>query len=38
MNGYERKIIHLALQHEMNVRTDSEGQEPYRHVVIHYEL
>lgn len=38
MNGYERKIIHLALQQEEHVQTDSDGQEPYRHVVIHYEV
>lgn len=37
MNGYERKIIHVALQNEAHVRTESEGQEPYRHVVIYYE-
>lgn len=37
MNGYERKIIHVALQNEANVRTESEGQDPYRHVVIYYE-
>ena len=37
MNGYERKIIHVALQNEVHVRTESEGQDPYRHVVIYYE-
>lgn len=37
MNGYERKIIHVALQNEARVRTESEGQDPYRHVVIYYE-
>lgn len=37
MNGYERKIIHVALQNEAHVRTESEGQDPYRHVVIYYE-
>lgn len=36
MNAFERKIIHLALQNEKNVKTDSEGQEPYRHIVIYY--
>jgi len=36
MNGYERKIIHLALQDKEHVRTESEGQDPYRHVVIYY--
>lgn len=37
MNGYERKIIHVALQNEAHVRTESEGEDPYRHVVIYYE-
>ena len=37
MNGYERKIIHVALQHTEHIRTESEGQEPYRHVVIYYQ-
>ena len=32
MNGYERKIIHLALQDMEHIRTESEGQDPYRHV------
>ena len=36
MNGYERKIIHVALQDAEHVRTESEGQNPYRHVVIYY--
>lgn len=36
MNGYERKIIHLALQDMEHIRTESEGQDPYRHVVIYY--
>ena len=36
MNGYERKIIHVALQNADHVRTESEGQDPYRHVVIYY--
>lgn len=36
MNAFERKIIHLALQDEPNIVTDSEGEEPYRHVVISY--
>ncbi len=36
MNGYERKIIHVALQDAEHVRTESEGQDPYRHVVIYY--
>lgn len=36
MNGYERKIIHMALQDNPMVRTESEGEDPYRHVVIYY--
>ena len=36
MNAFERKIIHLALQNEKHIKTDSEGQEPYRHIVIYY--
>lgn len=36
MNAFERKIIHTALQGERNIVTDSEGVEPYRHVVIFY--
>lgn len=36
MNAFERKIIHTALQDERNIVTDSEGVEPYRHVVISY--
>ena len=36
MNGYERKIIHVALQDAEHVHTESEGQDPYRHVVIYY--
>ena len=34
MNPYERRIIHSALQNEKEVTTRSEGEEPYRHVVI----
>ena len=30
------KIIHVALQNEKHIKTDSEGQEPYRHIVIYY--
>ena len=37
MNGYERKVIHVTLQHDDHVRTESEGQDPYRHVVIYYQ-
>ncbi|MBK5253147.1 MAG: protein jag [Peptostreptococcaceae bacterium] len=34
MNPYERKIIHSTLQSNSNVITRSEGQDPYRRVVI----
>ncbi|MDD6050918.1 MAG: protein jag [Clostridiales bacterium] len=34
MNPYERRIIHSALQANEAVDTHSEGEEPYRHVVI----
>ena len=34
MNPYERRIIHYALQGDNSVTTYSEGDEPYRHVVV----
>lgn len=34
MNPYERRIIHSALQNDKYVMTKSEGEEPYRHVII----
>lgn len=34
MNPYERRIIHSALQGNRYVETTSEGEEPYRHVVV----
>ena len=34
MNPHERKIIHMALQNDRRVTTLSEGDEPYRRVVI----
>lgn len=34
MNPYERRIIHSALQGNRFVETYSEGNEPYRHVVV----
>ncbi|TAH71507.1 MAG: protein jag [Anaerolineaceae bacterium] len=36
MNPYERRIIHSALQNDKFVETYSEGEEPYRKVVINY--
>jgi spoIIIJ-associated protein len=34
MNPYERRIIHSALQNDKYVTTYSEGDEPFRHVVV----
>ena len=34
MNPYERRIIHSALQGDEKVSTHSEGEEPYRRVVV----
>lgn len=34
MNPYERRIIHSTLQNFEGVNTYSEGEEPYRRVVI----
>lgn len=34
MNPYERRIIHSALQADKYVTTHSEGEEPYRRVVV----
>lgn len=34
MNPYERKIVHMSLQNDPAVTTYSEGEEPYRKVVI----
>ena len=36
MNPYERRIIHSVLQSDNFVMTRSEGEEPYRHVVVFY--
>ena len=35
MNPYERRIIHSALQNDRYVTTRSEGEEPFRHVIIY---
>lgn len=35
MNPYERRIIHSSLQNDKFVATKSEGEEPYRHVVVY---
>ena len=34
MNPYERRVIHSALQNDRYVTTHSEGEEPYRRVVV----
>ncbi len=34
MNPYERRIIHSALQNDKYVTTHSEGEDPYRRVII----
>lgn len=34
MNPFERRVIHSALQNDRFVTTHSEGDEPYRHVVV----
>lgn len=34
MNPFERRIIHSALQNDRYVTTHSEGEEPFRHVVV----
>ena len=34
MNPYERRVIHSALQNDKFVETHSEGEEPFRRVVV----
>ena len=34
MNPFERRVIHSSLQNDRYVNTHSEGEEPYRHVVV----
>ncbi len=34
MNPYERRIIHAALQGDSSISTYSEGEEPYRKIVV----
>lgn len=36
MNPYERRIIHAYLQGDPHITTKSEGEEPYRKVVVYY--
>ncbi len=35
MNAYERKLIHSALVKNPKVETKSEGEEPFRKVIIY---
>ena len=35
MNPYERRIIHSTLQNDKYVATKSEGEEPYRKVIVY---
>ncbi len=34
MNPYERRVIHSTLQNDRYVCTKSEGEEPYRHIIV----
>ncbi len=34
MSAYERRLVHIALQADPEIQTYSEGQEPFRYVVI----
>lgn len=36
MSRFERHVIHTALQNDKFVSTQSEGNEPYRHVILSY--
>ncbi len=35
MSSWERRIIHLALQEDESITTSSEGEEPFRKIVVH---
>ena len=37
MNSYERRIVHNILSDFKDVKTESKGEEPNRHVVIKYD-
>jgi spoIIIJ-associated protein len=37
MNPFERKVVHDAVAQIDGVRSDSEGEEPERYVVVHAE-
>ncbi|MBE0477443.1 MAG: Jag N-terminal domain-containing protein [Coriobacteriia bacterium] len=34
MSSYERRLVHIALREDRRVTTSSEGEEPFRHVVV----
>jgi spoIIIJ-associated protein len=34
MTSYERRIVHMALRDDRRVTTASEGEEPFRHVIV----
>lgn len=34
MSAYERKVVHMALRSDRRVETQSEGEEPFRQVVV----
>ncbi len=34
MGAYERRVIHMALQDDKEIVTHSEGDEPFRKVII----
>jgi spoIIIJ-associated protein len=34
MNSYERRIVHMALRGASDIRTDSDGEGPYKRVII----
>ena len=35
MNPFERKVVHVAISAISDARSESEGEEPERHVVVH---
>jgi len=34
MSAYERKVVHMALRNDRRVATASEGEDPFRQVVV----
>ncbi len=35
MTSRERRVVHLALREEADLRTESEGEGPQRHLVVY---